>query len=142
MPVGFALIVPPVQIGITLGLPNSSDSVVDEMRRVLVRPSEWNYKLQNRMFSEGYCYQGLYSRAFGLWRERSKEAGFLLDTWDMHPLAEADVVWYNDLPHRRSEVLKARAVRPAQNSCYRSLKRPLSAHIFSIPRIIGILTRS
>ena len=77
-----------------------------------VRPSEWNYKLQNRMFSEGDCYQGLYSRAFGLWREKSKEAGFLLDTWDMHPLAEADVVWYNDLPHRRCEVIKAKAEAP------------------------------
>ncbi len=83
------------------------------MKRVLIRPSQWNYdKLQNRMFDKGYCYQGLYKNAFCRWRELAKAQGIALDTWDMHPLESADVLWFLDLPAHRADVREARERAP------------------------------
>lgn len=83
------------------------------MKRILIRPSQWNYdKLQNRMFAAGYCYQGLYQEAFRLWRTLAAEAGYSMDTIDMHPVESADILWFIDLPAARREVREARRRAP------------------------------
>ena len=83
------------------------------MKHVLIRPSQWNYdKLQNRMFHKGYSYQGLYKNAFWQWRELAKAQGIALDTWDIHPLESADVLWFLDLPAHRADVQEARDRAP------------------------------
>jgi alpha(1,3/1,4) fucosyltransferase len=68
------------------------------MKRVLIRPP-WNPWLQNRMFCDA---QGcVYVQAFALWRRLAADHGFQLDTWDMHPLREADCIMMMDLPPTR-----------------------------------------
>lgn len=83
------------------------------MKRILIRPSQWNYdKLQNRMFEAGYSYQALYREAFRQWRALAAQAGYSMDTWDMHPLETADVLWFIDLPAHRRDVVEARRKAP------------------------------
>jgi hypothetical protein len=78
------------------------------VKQVLVRPSTWNNRPNNDMFRRGYGFCGAYRRAFALWQELAAANGFELNTWDLKPLEEADVVWFIDMPAAKREVAEAR----------------------------------
>jgi len=43
-----------------------------------------------------------------MWRDAAAKAGFELNTWDMKPVASADVLWFINLPRTKREFLAAR----------------------------------
>jgi hypothetical protein len=45
-------------------------------------------------------------------RSVAAQHGIEMDTWDMHPLEEADLVLWLDLPQRRSDIIEARRRSP------------------------------
>ncbi len=75
------------------------------MKRVSIFPP-WEPWLGNRMFeaAEG-C---VYSPSLRRWRELAKINGYQLDTHDVCPPSEADVVWFMDLPRTKHVVDEAR----------------------------------
>jgi len=102
------------------------------MKRILIRPSQWSFdRLQNRLFSEGTSFQALYSAGLRRWRAQALEAGYSLDTWDVHPLDSADVIWFLDLPAHRRDVLAARRAAPGALMVLQILESPvLGPHFF------------
>ena len=93
-------------------------------KQVLIWPSPWNNRLKNAMFQSGYSVRGSYQRAFTLWRELAGRNGIELNTWDMMPLEQADVLWFIDLPTRRRDLDNARREAP---------KAAAVLHIFESP---------
>lgn len=93
------------------------------MKLVLIRPP-WSAWLANRMFAQAEgC---VYGSAFSLWRRIAAEHGYYLDTWDMHPLVEADCVWMMDLPpQRRTYELARRKARKGTPFVLQTLESPL-----------------
>jgi hypothetical protein len=75
------------------------------MKRVSIFPP-WEPWLGNRMFeaAEG-C---VYSPSLRRWRELAAHSGFQLDTSDICPPSEADVVWFMDLPRTKRVVDEVR----------------------------------
>ena len=62
-------------------------------KQVLVWPSPWNYRLKNAMFTARvWTVRLVAERAFILWREQASQAGIEVNTWDMKPLSEADIL--------------------------------------------------
>ena len=100
-------------------------------KKILIWPSPWNNRLKNNMFKAGYSFRGSYLRAFRLWRELAAKHGFELNTWDMQPLAQADVLWFIDLPTRRSELEAARRQAPKAKTVLMVCESPILApHFF------------
>jgi len=87
------------------------------MKRVAIFPP-WDPWRGNRMFdvAEG-C---IYSVAFRQWREAAAGQGFRLDTADVCPAEEADVLWFMDLPRRRATY--EAVCRKAKTSCRKVLQ--------------------
>jgi hypothetical protein len=52
----------------------------------------------------------------------------------MEPLSDADVIWFNDLPHRRDEVLKARKMAPRAKRILQVFESPAVGPHFFVPR--------
>ena len=102
------------------------------MKRILIRPSQWSFdRLQNRLFSEGTSFQGVYGDAFRSWRALAAQRGFSMDTWDMHPLGSADVIWFMDLPAHRRDVEEARRQAPHALLVLQILETPaVGPHFF------------
>jgi len=100
-------------------------------KKVLIWPSPWNYRLNNDMFNGGYSLRGSYLRSFRLWREVAEANGFELNTWDMHDLSEADVLWFIDLPTHRSTFESARRQAPKAKTVLMICESPiLGPHFF------------
>ncbi len=72
------------------------------MKRVLIRPSFHDW-CGNALFTEGTSHEGVYRTAFASWRERARERGYRIDTWDMADITQADIFWFLDLPPSRRE---------------------------------------
>jgi len=79
--------------------------MTEVMKQISIFPP-WEPWLGNRMFeaAEG-C---VYSSALRRWKELASHSGFQLDTSDICPPAEADVVWFMDLPRSKRVVDEAR----------------------------------
>jgi hypothetical protein len=73
------------------------------VKRVLLCPGLFHEWCGNRIFNKGTSFEGVYRSAFARWREDAACRGYAIDTWDMHSLAEADVLWFLDLPRTRHE---------------------------------------
>ena len=103
------------------------------MKRVLIRPSFADWEA-NRLFTQGTSYGGLYRDAFSLWKKNAYKNGFQIDTWDMAPLDEADVLWFLDLPSTRREFEKIIAqLKPSCSLVLQHLESP----IFSWAPLMG-----
>lgn len=100
-------------------------------KRVLVRPSFHDW-CQNKLFSKGTSYEGIYRSAFSRWRELALAQCFTIDTWDLHPLESADVLWFLDLPPTRREFEAIRAkLKPGAKLVLQILETPaLGWHAF------------
>lgn len=72
------------------------------MKLVLIRPpfQDW---CNNKLFTEGTSFAGVYQEAFALWQQQAAQQGFQLATWDQAPLDQADIFWFLDLPPSRRE---------------------------------------
>jgi len=82
------------------------------MKRVLVRPTfhDWT---DNRLFTCGTSWQGLYRSAFSAWKQKAIALGIQIDTWDQAPLESCDLLWFTDLPASRNEFEEIRSrLRP------------------------------
>lgn len=95
------------------------------MKRVAIWPSPWNYKLQNQMFDGGFGPGGAYIGAFRLWRDVAAKSGFQLDTWDVVSPGNADLLWFIDLPRRKSIYQEARNRFPGTPSVLMICESPL-----------------
>ena len=93
------------------------------MKRVSIFPP-WEPWLENRLFTDAEgC---IYTSSFRRWRELASAQGYQLDTCDICPPSEADLVWFMDLPrskHAFEEV--RRSVRKGTPLLLQILESPL-----------------
>lgn len=95
------------------------------MKRVAIWPSPWNYKLENGIFDRGFGPGGAYIQAFQQWRSDAASCGFQLDTWDLVPDGEAEILWFIDLPRRKKEFERAKRSHPNARSVLMVCESPL-----------------
>jgi hypothetical protein len=79
--------------------------------KVLVRPC-YDVALKNQLFEPGDPRADHHKEPWVQWKEAGKAQNIQLDTWDMYPLSQADLVWIQDLPASRREIADARAAAP------------------------------
>lgn len=73
--------------------------------------------------------------ALAEWRRRAAEAGFKIDTQDLCPPDQADVLWFIDLPPRRQEFDRIlSAARPGVRTVLHMIESPLIAPASHDPR--------
>jgi len=93
------------------------------MKRVSIFPP-WEPWLGNRLFTDAEgC---VYTSSFKLWRQEAVRQGYQLDTCDICPPSEADLLWFMDLPrskHAFEEV--RRSVRKGTTLVLQILESPL-----------------
>jgi hypothetical protein len=93
--------------------------------QVLIWPSPWENHLKNGIFGEGFSLRGSFKRAYSLWRDSARLAGYELNTWDMLPLESADVLWFTNLPRRKSEFDRARQLAPGAKTVLQIIESPV-----------------
>jgi hypothetical protein len=104
-------------------------------KQVLIWPSPWNNRPKNEMFQGGgYSARASYRRAFVLWRGLAARHGFELNTWDMKPIEQADVLWFIDLPTRRQSLDEARGRAPNRPAVLQICESPVVGPHFFNPR--------
>lgn len=93
--------------------------------RVAVFPP-WSGHLGNRILTPGdHC---TVADSFAAWRARAADVGFQIDTHDICPPAQADILWFVDLPVRRRDFAAAvDAARPGTKLVLHQLESPLYA---------------
>ncbi len=84
---------------------------MDASTRVLLRPPHPDYE-GNRLFSDEVIARKHWYAPLSEMRRRAKERGIEIDTWDLHPLDTADVLYFIDLPDERTELWEARREAP------------------------------
>jgi hypothetical protein len=96
------------------------------MKRLLIRPTFQDW-CDNRLFTQGTSWQGLYRSAFSAWKEKAMALGIQIDTWDQAPLGTCDLLWLVDLPTSRKEFEQIRSrLRPGT---------PIILQVFESPAI-------
>ncbi len=75
--------------------------------RVLVRPP-WPNFLGDRLFEANAGLPSSWMAPAIRLRQLGSDRGYRFSTWDQHPLANAEVVLFMDLPTRRAEIQKVR----------------------------------
>jgi hypothetical protein len=93
--------------------------------RILVRPAYANF-LENRLFEPIHPHAAHWMAPYVRMREKALARGWEMETWDRRPLESADVVLFQDLPERRSEVDAARAKAPKARFILQLVESPLS----------------
>lgn len=91
---------------------------------VLVRPCYPDY-LGNKLFVPHHTPTGHWLIPFVQVRQVLEQRGIAMETWDMHPLSEADVILSQDLPLRRDEIAAARQQAPRAKFVLQILETPL-----------------
>lgn len=95
------------------------------LKRVAIWPSPWNFHLNNQIFDHGFGPGGAYAKAFSLWRANSLAAGYQIDTFDLVPDGEADVLWFIDLPRVFRNFKKAVSQHPKATTVLMISESPL-----------------
>lgn len=95
------------------------------VKHIAIWPSPWNYHLQNRIFQDGFGPGGAYVKAFALWRDMALAADCQIDTWDLVEPGKADVLWFIDLPRRRSILEDAKRAHPNARTVLMVCESPL-----------------
>jgi hypothetical protein len=93
--------------------------------RVLVRPCYPDY-LRDKMFAREHIRSVSHNEPYVHLREAGLARGIEMFTWDMHPLETAEVIFFQDLPARRKEVVDARRAAPRAKFILQLLESPLS----------------
>lgn len=96
------------------------------MKQVLVRPTFHDW-CENRLFTHGTSWEGVYRGAFAGWQQRAKAQGIQLNTWDLAPLESCDLLWLLDLPNSKREL--------EQICCRLRPGTPIVLQIFESPAI-------
>jgi len=103
------------------------------MKQVLIRPTFQDW-CNNRLFTHGTDWQGLYRDAFSGWKEKAAGLGIKIDTWDQSPLETCDLLWLLDLPPSKTEFEKIRSrLRPGTPIVLQVLESPAIAPFGLIP---------
>ena len=79
--------------------------------QVLLRPC-YDVGLQNRIFEQADERSVYWQKPMLEWRKKAKMLGIEIDTWDIHPIPEADVVVVQDLPAHKRELINAKKQAP------------------------------
>ena len=85
--------------------------------RVLVRPCYPDFA-RDKLFAREHIRSVSHNEPYVHLHEVAAKRGIEMFTWDMQPLESADVIFFQDLPARRQEVVDARNAAPrASSSC-------------------------
>lgn len=79
--------------------------------RILVRPC-YDVGLKNYLFEPGDSRADHHKEPWFQWRETARAQGVWIDTWDLYPLSQADLIWVQDLPASKQEIVNAKASAP------------------------------
>ena len=97
--------------------------------RILVRPC-YSAGLKNRLFATD-SRGSHWNEPYRLWKLLGSQRGIEIDTWDLHPLSSADMIWIQDLPARRRELEDARMQCPDTPFVYLQYESPIDRlHFF------------
>lgn len=96
-------------------------------KQVLIWPSPWDCRLKNRIFESGFSLRGQFRRAYNLWRELALQRGIELNTYDMKPLDEADVLWFINMPLTKTEYLRTIQQAPQARTVLQVNESPVVA---------------
>lgn len=99
--------------------------------RVAVFPP-WPGHLGNRILTPGD--HSTVCDAFSQWRAKAAAEGYKIDTRDLCPPAQADILWFVDLPTRRADFETAvAAARPGTKLVLHLLESPVYAALAHLP---------
>jgi alpha(1,3/1,4) fucosyltransferase len=92
--------------------------------RILVRPCYSDF-LRDKLFAPDHVTSTSLQTPYIRLRQRAAELGWEMSTWDMHPMESADVVYVQDLPSTREELVQARKNAPKAKFVLQLLETPL-----------------
>lgn len=97
--------------------------------QILVRPShsEW---LQNRLFEPQDTRADHWQYPLYIWKKVAETRNLKIDTWDMYPLSKADLIWIQDLPRFKEEIIAARKTAPGVPFILLHYESPLDREYF------------
>jgi hypothetical protein len=99
--------------------------------RILFRPCYPDF-LRDNLFAPHLGNSASHQTPYVLLKQRAAEIGWEMATWDMHPLESADVVFVQDSPTTRDELLQARKRAPKAKFVLQLLETPLSRPAYFI----------
>ena len=79
--------------------------------KILMRPC-YDIGLQNRIFEPKDYRANHWQYPLSKWRSVAQSQGIEIDTWDMYPLSEADLIFVQDLPANKEKIIKAKKQAP------------------------------
>ncbi|MBE9166967.1 fucosyl transferase [Pleurocapsales cyanobacterium LEGE 06147] len=101
--------------------------------KILVRPC-YDIGLQNRLFKPKDSRADHWQYPLFKWRSVAQTRGIQIDTWDMYPLSEADMIWVQDLPASQQEIINAKKQAPKVPFVLLLYESPLNRAHFYDPR--------
>lgn len=100
--------------------------------QILVSPSYSDW-LQNRLFEPKDPLADHWHYPLFKWREVAKTHGIQIDTWDMRPLSQANLIWMQDLPKSREEIIACKKAAPGIPFVLQHYESPLDREYFHDP---------
>lgn len=79
--------------------------------KILVRPC-YPVGLKNKLFEPGDVRANHHKSPYVQWKQEAKKQDIEIDTWDMYPLSEADLIIFQDIPQSKKEIIETKLAAP------------------------------